>query len=90
MTERLIIKGDEIVGIAERVAQRLGTTPSEAVIGLLREAEVRSAAPAAPVTPAQTSDYDALRRLTKATAPHRRPGATSNHSDLYAEDGLAA
>lgn len=87
MAKRLIIEGDEVVGIAERMAQRLGTTPDDAVMRLLRESEARAVAKAS-LTPAQQETYDVLRALVKDVAQYKQPGATSDHSDLYDENGL--
>ncbi|KMO12658.1 type II toxin-antitoxin system VapB family antitoxin [Methylobacterium platani] len=87
MAKRLIIEDDEIVGIAERMARRLGTTPNDVVTRLLREAEPRAAAKIS-LTPAQQADYEALRALVKDVARFRQPGATSDHSEFYDENGL--
>ena len=87
MAKRLIIEGDEVVDMAERMARRLGTTPDDVVVRLLRESEARSVAKAS-LTPAQRESYDALRALVKDVARYKQPGATSDHSDLYDENGL--
>ncbi|KMO34632.1 hypothetical protein VQ02_18925 [Methylobacterium variabile] len=89
MAKRLIIEGDEAVGIAERMARRLGTTPDEVVRRLLHESEARAVAET-PLTPAQRDDYDTLRALVKEAARDKRPGATSDHSDFYDTNGLPA
>ncbi|TNC11735.1 hypothetical protein FF100_19050 [Methylobacterium terricola] len=87
MAKRLTIEGDEAVAIAERLARHQGSTPSEVVTRLLREAEVRKLAEA-PLNPGQQYDYDTLRALVKAAAHHKRPDATSDHSDPYDTNGL--
>ena len=40
------------------------------------------------ITPAQRAGYEALRTLSHEAAKHKRPGATSDHSDMYDENGL--
>ncbi|MEH3145513.1 MAG: type II toxin-antitoxin system VapB family antitoxin [Methylobacterium frigidaeris] len=83
MADRLIIDDDEAVGLARDLAERLGTTPDEVVVRALRSyGEDRASAQA------QHSGYEALHTLAKQAARNRRPGAISDHADLYDGDGL--
>ncbi|SFV16597.1 hypothetical protein SAMN02799631_06466 [Methylobacterium sp. 174MFSha1.1] len=72
--------------IAERMRQTPERTPSDATRSL-HGSEAHTAAKAS-LLPAQQEVYDALRALVKNVAPHRLPGATSDHSDFYDENGL--
>ena len=40
------------------------------------------------LTPERRSGYEALRALSRKAAKHKLPGATSDHSDMYDDDGL--
>jgi hypothetical protein len=40
------------------------------------------------MTPAQQASYGALMALSREASKHKRPGATSDHSDMYDEFGL--
>lgn len=103
MTERLIIEDDEAHALAHELAERRGTTIDEAVVASLREA-LSATKPDAPqdvpaavpfrsptleeMTPEQRARYDALGALVRELAPHVRPGASSDHRDMYDEYGL--
>ncbi len=40
------------------------------------------------MTPSQRATYEALTALSRKAAKDKKPGATSEHSDLYDEGGL--
>ena len=40
------------------------------------------------MTPARRATYEVLTALSRKTAQGKTPGATSEHSDLYDDDGL--
>jgi hypothetical protein len=40
------------------------------------------------MTPTQRAGYEALRALSREAAKHKLPGATSDHRDMYDENGL--
>ncbi|GJE00980.1 type II toxin-antitoxin system VapB family antitoxin [Methylobacterium isbiliense] len=87
MSEKLVIESDEAVGLAQDIAGRLGVTPDEVVTRALRA--YSATVPAGDgLNPTQRAEYDALRALARETARHKLPGATSDHSDLYDENGL--
>lgn len=102
MTETLIIEGDEAYALAHELAERRGMSLGEAVVSSLRasldtaaETPMREQA-RGPVriptleemTPEQREDYEALRALVREASKHIVPGATSDHSYLYDENGL--
>ena len=100
--ERLIVEDDEACALARELAHRSGTTVDEAVISSLRAslgtAAPEPAQPPPPVplriptleelTPEQREIYDHLRAVAEEAAPYVRPGATSDHRDMYDEFGL--
>ncbi len=87
MPKQLNIRSDEASGLAHEIAERLGTTVTDAVLEALRE--FGSKLPKADgMTPTQRADYEALLALANEAAKHKRPGATSDHSDFYDEHGL--
>ena len=40
------------------------------------------------MTPARRADFEKFRALAQQAAKHKKPGATSDHSDFYDEFGL--
>lgn len=40
------------------------------------------------LTPERRVGYEALRALAREAAKHKLPGATSDHSDMYDDNGL--
>lgn len=102
MTETLIIEGDEAYSLAQELAERRGMSLGEAVVASLRaslntatETPMREHA-RGPVriptleemTPEQREDYESLRALVREVSKHIVPGATSDHSYLYDDNGL--
>ncbi|AWN53150.1 hypothetical protein [Methylobacterium sp. 17Sr1-1] len=83
MAKRPVIDSADI---AERMAECPETT-SDGVARPLHESGAHAVATAF-LTPAQREEYDALRVLVKDVARYRLPGATSEHSDFYDENGL--
>lgn len=100
MPEALIVERDDALPLARELAARRGTSVDEAVIEALRGTLARSRPPSTelprPVrilsyddmSPEQRARYDRLTALVEECAPYRVPGATSDHSDMYDEDGL--
>lgn len=98
--DALIVEDGEAAGLARELADRKGTSIGEAVVASLR-ASLESAPPTSsaltgtlPVptleqlTPEQRADYEDLRALVRAAQAYIVPGATSDHSYLYDENGL--
>ena len=92
MAEPLIIDSDETLRLAWRLAERLGTTPGDAVAQALRAYDDMSVA-RAPMAPRQPlRDWDAFIAdiLARGAAARAElpPGTNSDHSDLYDGYGL--
>ena len=100
MTERLIVEDEEAYALARELAERRGVSVVEAVVSSLRASlgtvtTSQSLAvkpfriPAlAELTPEQHETYDRLYAIARESAADKRPGATSDHRDLYDEYGL--
>ncbi|MEP9378610.1 type II toxin-antitoxin system VapB family antitoxin [Aquabacter sp. CN5-332] len=90
MARQLNIRSDEAVETAKRLAKRHGVTTTEVVVRALRRLD--QDAPPVPtdeeLTREQKAEIEALRRLSREAAKHAVPGATSDHSDMYDENGL--
>ena len=87
MTRQLNIRSDEAYRLAHEIADCLGRPVGEAVLIALREYGSRLPK-VDDMTPTQRAEYEALRALARETAKHKKPGATSDHSDMYDEFGL--
>lgn len=103
MTERLIVDDDEAYTLARDLAERRGVSVEEAVVSSLR-ASLEAVEPPAPsqtaqtapfriptleeLTPRQREIYERLGALAAETAAQKRPGATSDHRDMYDDRGL--
>lgn len=95
---RQVTMPDEVAATAERLAEERGTTLSNVIAHALREFERSSRVKAyrrehvrahARGRVANTSGaLDALEALSARTAGLAVPGASSDHSDLYDENGL--
>lgn len=87
MTKQLNIRSDEAHALAHGIADRLGTSVSEAVLNALR-AFGHTLPPDTGLSPTQQADLDAIRALVREGRQHRIEGASSDHSYLYDENGL--
>lgn len=88
MARQLNIRSDEAYDIAQRLAKKLGKTTTTIITSALREYE-RSQAPQPEVSPEEAErNFEFLMALSRETAKHAKPGATSDHSDFYDERGL--
>lgn len=101
MSGALVIEDREAADLAHELAERRGVSVERAVVFSLRDALNASAArPAgsvpgpAPVpaiediTAAQRAGLKRLQTLIDGVQPRIKPGATSDHDDLYDEFGL--
>lgn len=90
MARQLNIRSDEAVETAKRLAKRYGITTTEVVVRALRRFDDEK--PAVPryedLTAEQRATFEALQRLSEEAATHAVSGATSDHSDMYDENGL--
>lgn len=87
MSKQLNIRSDEAHRLAQIISERTGRPVVEVVVQALRDLGARLPALEG-MTPAQRAEYEALRALARQAAKHKRPGATSDHSDMYDEHGL--
>lgn len=87
MTKQLNVRSDEAYELAHRIAHSADRPVAQVVLEALRA--YGSSLPAENgMTFAQRASYEALRALSRRTAKHKLPGATSDHSDMYDEYGL--
>jgi hypothetical protein len=85
---QLNVRSDEAYETAHRLALRLKLTTTEVVLrALLRFKEDLPTLPES-MSPKQREVFESLRALSIETAKHKIPGATSDHSDMYDENGL--
>jgi hypothetical protein len=87
MTKQLSIRSEEAVRLARIIAEQLDRPLVQVVEEALRV--YGSKLPAKDgMTPTQRAAYESLRALSRETAKRKKPGATSDHSDMYDEYGL--
>jgi hypothetical protein len=92
MSRQLNIRSDEAHAVATDLAQRLGTTTTRVVVEALRRYR-DNILPAQdildrPMTPEQKERFDRILALAREARRTLPPGATSDHSDMYDENGL--
>lgn len=87
MTKQLNVRNDEAYNLAHKIADSLNKPVGETVLIALRDYGSRLPK-VDDMTPTQRAEYEALRALARETAKHKKPGATSDHSDMYDEFGL--
>ena len=86
MPKQLNIRSDEAYEIAHRAAKQSGKTVTDIVTQALRE---RHGAIAREVSPKQAAEtFRTLMELAREGGRRKKPGATSDHGDMYDEDGL--
>lgn len=88
MARQLNIRSDEAVETAKRLAKRHGLTTTEVVVQALRRLERADQPSADQMTSDQMAHFEALLRLSEEASRQARPGATSDHRDMYDENGL--
>jgi hypothetical protein len=86
MPKQLNIRSDEAYEIAHRAAKKSGRTVTEVVTQALRETHGPAAREVSPKEAAET--YRVLMELAREGGRRKKPGATSDHSDMYDEYGL--
>ena len=86
MPRQLNIRSDEAYEIAHREAKRSGKTVTDVVTEALRHRHGAAAAEVSPEEAAET--YRILTELSREGAKLKKPGATSDHSDFYDDEGL--
>jgi len=88
MARQLNIRSDEAYQIARDIAKQLGITTTEAVLQALRNYGSKMRPSLDGMTPTQQAEFKALMKLARRSARHKKPGATSEHSDMYDDYGL--
>ena len=88
MAKQLNIRSDEAFAIASEIARELGTTTTSAVTAALREYRDRHLPPPEVSPEVAEETFRILMELAHDFSKHKRPGATSDHRDLYDENGL--
>jgi antitoxin VapB len=87
MSRQLNIRSDEAYERAHRLAKRRGASVTAVVTEALRRAEEQSPRPE--VSPEEAAEtFRILSELAREGGRRKKPGATSDHSDFYDEDGL--
>jgi hypothetical protein len=87
MSRQLNIRDDDAYRLAHTIADQTGCSVTEVVRAALRQYGEKLPK-VDEMTPAQRATYLALRELSRETARRKKPGATSDHSDMYDEFGL--
>ncbi|MGB7099375.1 MAG: type II toxin-antitoxin system VapB family antitoxin [Xanthobacteraceae bacterium] len=88
MRRQLNVRSDEAYRIAHDIADRLNISTTEVVVKALHDYGARVAPSVEGMTPTQRSEYKALMSLARRTGKAKKPGATSDHRDLYDDFGL--
>ena len=89
MTKQLNIRSDRAFEIAQRIADRLEETTTQVVLEALRryDRKTRRVPTYDELSPEDRAFADELLALARAGRDEGKPGATSDHSDLYDEHG---
>ena len=86
MARQLNIRSDEAYAIVSDIAKRTGRSRTDVVLAALLSYGERRAV--VELSPEQRAFVDELMTLARRSAAAAPPGMTSDHSDLYDEDGL--
>ncbi|MCC0804893.1 hypothetical protein FPV16_01430 [Methylobacterium sp. W2] len=87
MTKQLNIRSDEAHALASDIAERLDTSVTDVVLQALREFGAKLTL-SDELSPSQQAEFEALRALARKASADKRPGATSDHRDMYDDFGL--
>lgn len=87
MTKQLNVRSDEAYRLAHVIAEEAGAPIADVIVAALRDYGAKLPK-RENMTPAQRATYEELRALSREAARHKKPGATSDHSDMYDEFGL--
>ncbi len=85
--KQLNVRSDEAYRLAHTIAKETGRPLADVIVTALRK-HGDSLPKRDGMTPSQRTTYEALMALARETARRKKPGATSDHSDLYDENGL--
>ena len=84
---QLNVRSEEAYLLAHKIADETKRSVVDVVVQALRDYGDRLPKREG-MTPAQWATYQALLRAGRDAAKRKKPGATSDHSDLYDEYGL--
>jgi hypothetical protein len=85
--KQLNIRSDEAHRLAQLISDRTGRPVVDVVVEALRQMSAKLPS-VDDLNSAQRAAYEDLRALAHETAKYKKPGATSDHSDMYDEFGL--
>jgi hypothetical protein len=88
MARQLNIRNDEAYETAHNLARRTHMTTTEVVVKALRRLNEETPVTLDDMTPEQRARYERIMAIAREGAKHKTPGATSDHSDMYDENGL--
>lgn len=89
MTRQLNVRSDKAYDTARRLAEHYETTTTKVVEDALDEYAARRMLPSKKMTKEQAEKFlRELDVLIEIANRNRPPGLTSDHSDMYDEDGL--
>jgi hypothetical protein len=87
MSRQLSVRSEEAYRLAHAIAEETDKPVVQVVVDALREYGANLPRREG-MTPAQRAERDALRALAREASKHKLPDATSDHSDMYDENGL--
>ena len=89
MPRQLNIRSDKAYDMARRLAAHYGVTTARIVEDALDEYAARRMLPSKKVTKEEADAFvREIQQMVEALRPFVKPGATSDHSDMYDENGL--
>ncbi len=91
MAKQLNVRSDAAHRLATQLSRRLNLSTTKVVEQALMELDRKVPEPAGgDLPPDQEADHRAFMELVRSVQRFKKPGATSDHSDLYDENGLPA
>jgi hypothetical protein len=87
MSKQLNVRSDEAYRLAHAIARETGRPIADVVVTALRK-HGETLPKREGLTPTQRAEAEALMAIARRAARHKKPGATSDHSDMYDESGL--
>ena len=88
MARQLNVRSDAAYETAHAIARRTRMTTTQVVEKALNRLDEETPKTASVLSPERQAWIDRLRAISSEIAKHKRPGDTSDHSDMYDENGL--
>ena len=88
MARQLNVRSDQAYETAHRLARRTRMTTTQVVEKALSRLDAETPKSAKDLTPEQQAWVDEVMAAAAELSKHKRPGETSDHSDMYDEHGL--